>query len=146
MNIFYILFLFYYCQQVLFTLRVSSLLSPLNDASGDIAVDKGSFQFSHDTEFISPLQQTPKQNHHVQLNCYSIKNMLKPLAFKWLFNELLLETEWSEVMLIWWFFSIKFIRSFSKFSFLNLLFQAIPLVASTSLEKLSLFYLQISFW
>ena len=28
--------------------------------------------------------------------------MLKLLAFKWLLNELLLEREWSEVMLIWW--------------------------------------------
>ena len=46
---------FYYCQQVLFTLRVSSLLSPLNDASGDIVVDEGSFQFSPEAEFTSPL-------------------------------------------------------------------------------------------
>ena len=46
---------FYYCQQVLFTLRVSSLLSPLNDASGDIVADEGSFQFSPEAEFTSPL-------------------------------------------------------------------------------------------
>ena len=55
MNTFYIRFIFYYWQQVLFTLRVSSLLSPLNDASGDIVVDEGSFQFSPEAEFTSPL-------------------------------------------------------------------------------------------
>ena len=52
---FYFPFIFYYFQQVLFTLRVSSLLSPLNDASGDIIDDEGSFQFSAETEFTSPL-------------------------------------------------------------------------------------------
>ena len=41
-------------QQVLFTLRVSSLLSPLNDASADIVDDEGSFQFSPEAEFRSP--------------------------------------------------------------------------------------------
>ena len=51
---FFISFIFYYCQQVLFTLYVSSLLSPLNDASVDIA-DKGYFQFSPEIEFTSPL-------------------------------------------------------------------------------------------
>ena len=70
--------------------------------------------------------------------------MLKLLAFKWLLNELLLETEWSEVMFIWWFVSIKFIRSFLKFSFCNV-FLTISLAISTSLEKLSLFDQQISF-
>ena len=78
---------FYYCQQVLFTLRVSSLLSPLNHASGDIVVDDGSFQFSPEAEFTSPLQQILKQNHGASLNCYSVKNMLKLLAFKWLLKE-----------------------------------------------------------
>ena len=38
-NKFYIPFIFYYCQQVLLILSVSSLLSPLNDES----VDEGSF-------------------------------------------------------------------------------------------------------
>ena len=70
--------------------------------------------------------------------------MLKLLAFKWLLNELLLETEWSEIMFIWWFVSIKFIRSFLKFSFCNV-FLMISLAISTSLEKLSLFDQQISF-
>ena len=51
MNIFYILFIFYHCQQILFTLRVSSLLWSSNDASADIADDEGSFQFSPEAEF-----------------------------------------------------------------------------------------------
>ena len=55
MNIFYILFIFYYWQQVLFPLRVSSLLSLLNDAFVDIADDEGSFQFSPEVEFASAL-------------------------------------------------------------------------------------------
>ena len=45
----------YYCQQVLFILRVSSLLYPLNDASGDIVYDESFFQFFSKVEFISPL-------------------------------------------------------------------------------------------
>ena len=53
MNIFYIPFIFYYCQQVLIRLRVSSLLSPLNDDSVDIADDENSCQFSAKAEFIS---------------------------------------------------------------------------------------------
>ena len=39
----------------LFTLRVSSLLSPLNDGSGDIVDDEGSFQFSPEPELTSAL-------------------------------------------------------------------------------------------
>ena len=54
MNIFHIQFIFYYCQHVLFTLTISSLLSPLNDASVDIVDDQGSFQFSPEVEFTSP--------------------------------------------------------------------------------------------
>ena len=54
MNIFYIPFILYYCQQVLFTLRILSLLPPLNGASVDIADDNGSFQFSLEAEFTSP--------------------------------------------------------------------------------------------
>ena len=55
MNTFYNPFFFYHCQQVLFKLRVSSLLSPLNDASVDIVDDEGSFQFSPEAEFTSHL-------------------------------------------------------------------------------------------
>ena len=55
MNIYYISFFFYSHQQVLFILRVSSLLSPLNDASGDNVDDENFFEFSPEAEFISPL-------------------------------------------------------------------------------------------
>ena len=36
-------------------IKVSSLLLPLNDASGDIVDDESSFQFSSEVEFISSL-------------------------------------------------------------------------------------------
>ena len=55
MNIFYIPFIFYYCQPVSFTLRVSLLLSLFNDTSVNIVDDEGSFQFSPETEFTSYL-------------------------------------------------------------------------------------------
>ena len=50
----YILYPFYFLnyQQVLFTLRVSLLLSLLNDASVDIGDDEDSFQFSPEAKFI----------------------------------------------------------------------------------------------
>ena len=54
MVIFYIPFILYHCQEFAPTLRVSSLLSLLNDASVDIVVDEDSFQFSPEAEFISP--------------------------------------------------------------------------------------------
>ena len=85
------------------------------------------FQFSPEAEFTSPLQETPKQNQHASHKCYSVKNMLKLLAFKWLLNELLLETKLSEAMLIWWFVSIKFVGPFLKFSFLTWFFKRFPL-------------------
>ena len=72
---------------------MKKLLS-LNNASGDIVDDEGgSLQFSPEAEFTSPLQRTLKQNHRASLSCYSVRNMLKFLAFKWLLNELLFETE-----------------------------------------------------
>ena len=55
---------------------------------------------NHPYTFTSPLQQTLKENQRASNNCYSVKNMLKLLAFKWLLNESLLETESLEVMLI----------------------------------------------
>ena len=61
----------------------------------------------HPHKFISPFQKTLKQNHPASPNWYSVKSMLQPLAFKRLLNELLFETEWLEVMLIWLFTSIK---------------------------------------
>ena len=49
----YILYPIYFlhCQQALFKLRVSSLLSPSNDAYVDTVEDEGSFQFSPKAEF-----------------------------------------------------------------------------------------------
>ena len=55
LNIFDIPFIFYYCQQDLFELRVSSLLSLLNDSYVDSVDDEGSFQFSPEAEFTSHL-------------------------------------------------------------------------------------------
>ena len=77
--------------------------------------------------FTPPLLQTLKQNHRALHNCYSIKNKLKLLASKWLFNELLLEAERSEVTLILRFVSIKFIGSFSKVSLLMSLYKRFSL-------------------
>ena len=70
---------------------VFSLLLSSNDVSVDIGDDKGSFEFSPKAEFTSTLHQTLKQNHHTSHNCYILKNMLKLLAFKWLWNHLLFE-------------------------------------------------------
>ena len=124
LNIFYIQFIFYYWQQVLFTLRISSLLSPMNDAFFSFHLKLNS---NHPYTFTSPLQQTLKENQRASQNCYSVKNMLKLLEFKWLLNELLLETKSLEVMLTWWFASITFIRTFLKFSFLICFFKRFPL-------------------
>ena len=57
---------------------------------------------------------------------HSVENMLKLSFFKWLLNESLLETKWSEVMLIWWFVSMKLIGTFLKFSFLICLLKRFP--------------------
>ena len=76
MNIFHIPSIFYYCQQVLFTLRVSSLLSPLNDVSVDMELTMRAFfsflqQLSshHPYKFTSPLQRALKQNHVKKCEC-----------------------------------------------------------------------------
>ena len=80
----------------------------------------------HHYRFTSSLQQTLKQNHYASHNCYRVKNILKLLAFRWLLNESLLETKWSEVMLTWWSVSIKFIVYFLKPFFLTGLFKLLP--------------------
>ena len=85
--------------------------------------DEGSFAFSLKAEFTLPLQQKLKQNHCTLQNCYSDKSMLRLLAFKWLYNQLLVEAECSEVVLIWWFAPVKWIRFFFKFTFLISLFK-----------------------
>ena len=133
MNIFCLPFIFDYCQQVLFTLRVSSLISQLNDAFVDIFEDEDSFHFSQESKFTSPLciyiilATDTEAESRASHNCYSVKNMLTLIAFKWLINELLLAREWSEVIIIWWIVSIKFIRLFKKFSLLKSLFKRFPL-------------------
>ena len=81
----------------------------------------------HPYTFTSRLKQTLKQNHQSLQNCNSFKNMLKLLAFSWLLKELLLETERSEVIWIWWFVSIKFINFLKKISFLMSLFKLFSL-------------------
>ena len=48
-------FTFHYFRQVLFTLRVSLLVSSLNDAFVDILDDEDSFEFSPKSEFTRPL-------------------------------------------------------------------------------------------
>ena len=102
--------------------------------------------YRHHT-FTSTLQQILKQNHQASHNSYSVKNISKLLVFQWLLNELLLEIEWSEVMLIKWLVSIQIIMSFIIFLFFfNIFIHTIPFVISTSLEKLSVFHLQVSSW
>ena len=65
----------------------------LNGASVDITDDEGSFQFSPEAEFQSPLQQTLKQNHRALHKYCNVKNKLTLLAMKWLLSRLLLETD-----------------------------------------------------
>ena len=101
MLLFFTLFIFCYCQQDLFILKVSSLLSPLNEA-----------------EFTSYLyiHITLATDTEVEWPC--LTQLLKLLVSKKLFKELLFETEWSGVMLVWLFVSIKSTRTFLKFYFL----------------------------
>ena len=92
----------------------------------------------HSHKFTSPLQQTLKQSHSALRNCYSVKIMMKFLAFKWLLKELLLEAKWYRyhVNLVICLNSIH--QIFFKILFFSLFIQAIPLVISNSLENLSL--------
>ena len=71
----------------------------------------------HPGMFTSPLQRTLKQQNHFSYNYFSIPKNTEILSIQMLFKDVLLETEYSEVILIWWFVSIKCITSFSKFSF-----------------------------
>ena len=73
MSIFYILFIFYYCQQVLFALRISSLLPLLNEASVHSVDDGGSFQFSPEAESTSHLYVhiTLATDTEVESPCFS---------------------------------------------------------------------------
>ena len=69
----YISFIFYHCQQVFCTLRVSSLLSPLQDASDDIVDDEGSFQFSPEAGFVSLsyVYITLATNNEAESSCFA---------------------------------------------------------------------------
>ena len=68
----------------------------INDASVDIGDDEDSFQFSHEAEFTSDVYVhvnfATDTEAELPYNCYSVKNMLKLLAFKWFLKKLLLET------------------------------------------------------
>ena len=122
-SIFYILFIFYHRKQVLFTLdflhyyhhqmRLLLILLMMRDLFSFLQ----KLNSDYTCTFTSPLQQTLKQDHRASHSYYSVKDILKLLAFKWLLNEFLLDIKWSEVMLIWWFVSISFIRLFLRFSF-----------------------------
>ena len=55
MNIICFPFIFYNCEQTLFILRGSLLLTSLKNASVDILGHEGSFEFSPTAQFTSPL-------------------------------------------------------------------------------------------
>ena len=98
-NIFFISFVFYYYQQVLFTIRVSSLSWPLSDASGDIINDDSSLQFSPETEFPSTsyAQITLAIDTEAESPCFAqlleCYKLVEALHLHGFLNELLLETE-----------------------------------------------------
>ena len=71
----YIPFIFYYCLQLLVTLRVSSLLLSLIDAFVDIVADQGCFKFSPESEFTSHL--------YVQMNL-EVDTEAESPCFSWL--------------------------------------------------------------
>ena len=128
MNIIYTPFIFYYCWQNLFTFRVFSLLSSSNDASVDIVNDY-SLGFLLKLNSHQPCSRDWSRIIGLRTTA-SVKKMLKLLPFKWLLNHLLLKTECLEFMLILWFVSVKFIRSFSKFSFLSIFIHLISEAAT----------------
>ena len=73
LDILYIWFILYYCQQALCKLRVLTLLSPLCDAFDDIVDDECSFQFSPEAEFTSPayVHVTLTTNNQAELPCFA---------------------------------------------------------------------------
>ena len=72
LNIFYIRFIFYYCQLVLCKLRVLALFSPLYYAFDDIVDHECSFQFSPEAEFTSPayVHVPLATNNQAELPCF----------------------------------------------------------------------------
>ena len=107
--------------KILVTLRASFILLSSNDASADISDGDGSFDFSLKTEFTSHLyihvtlviDTETATSYFAQLLQYS-QNILKLLASKCFLNDVLLESEYSEIMLILWFVSIKYHYIFFK--------------------------------
>ena len=95
--------------KILFTLRASLLLSSSsNDVSADISDDEGSFEFFLKAEFTSHMyiHITLAIDTEAAASCFAqllhyFQNILKLLAFKSFLNDVLPETEFSEVMLIW---------------------------------------------
>ena len=97
-----------------FKLRRALLLSLSNSASVDIVNIEGSFRFSLVSEFILTLcigTDTETGSHFLTQLVEYTQHMLKLLVFKGFSNDLFLETEYSEVILIWWFVSIESITS-----------------------------------
>ena len=107
--------------KILVTLRASFILLSSNDASADISDGDGSFDFSLKTEFTSHLyihvtlviDTETATSYFAQLLQYS-QNIFKLLASKCFLNDVLLESEYSEIMLILWFVSIKYHYIFFK--------------------------------
>ena len=94
--------------KILFTLRAFLLLSSSNDASADIVMMLVLLSWFFKAEFTSLLYVhiTLAKDTEAEALCFaqllqSSQNILKLLAFKCFLNEVLLETEYSEVMLIW---------------------------------------------
>ena len=107
--------------KILVTLRASFILLSSNDASADISDDEGSFDFSLKTEFTSHLyvHVTLVTDTEAATSCFAqllqySQNIFKLLASKCFLNDVLLEREYSEIMLILWFVSIKYHYIFFK--------------------------------
>ena len=116
----YNLYPIYFLQQLTIFIYIKSFFikSSSNDTSVDIFDKEGSSENSPKAKFASPstftstLEQTLKQNHRTSKNRCIVENMLNLLAFKLLLDQLLIETECSEVMLTRLFISGKCIRFF----------------------------------
>ena len=70
----------------------------------------------HPCTFTSPLQQILQHSHRTSRNCYSVET----LSIQMVFKPVIAWNRMFRGMLIWLFVSVKFIRSFLKFSFKQL--------------------------
>ena len=93
--------------KILVTLRAYFILLSSNDASADISDGEGSFDFSLKTEFTSHLyvHVTLATDTEAATSCFAqllqySQNIFKLLASKCFLNDVLLEREYSEIMLI----------------------------------------------